>query len=518
MKCKKFDNWIKSIPVNPRGYTKKSDDFPYLSVFVYANGKKRVFLSRSQGQKVCDIGYFEADNGGFATLWETFKLSDDYRMNRAEIKEFILNYGHPIKDEYEVLQKKEIASVKKAIPPEEDANKKMTYSQIDSWIADLPLDRRYYTKIIPDFPYVQINVKSASRVKELWFINPKTKRKLAFLGVFGKDKSEQLFSHIFTFFDQMKSSDDQYKMSYQWIIDIYSMPKVDKPKTEEEREDLEQKIAELKQKIEQEEQKAKEEAKLKEEAAIAKKEAKLRALRDDTTIEYEDFVDAKEKYTKRKAERTTTIRKGVAFLLYIAAAVFLVPFIFGSCLHLFGQLFSDGSAFLMTASFVLILIVAMIGSYKFVDNFIEEEHEKLLSKAYSVFFLKDEEDYNGVLNIMVDDAIDDLIIYDYKAPLEELISRHSTYIPQEVYELRNKSGLSTRDFVNLLTKETASKLVSGYLSDQRAMASKKAVELLNKIKDDENGINGERIQIKTNLDSLVNEIINKGKLEGNNNE
>lgn len=58
MKCKKFDNWIKSIPINPRGYTKKSDDFPYLSVFVYANGKKRVFLSRSQGQKVCDIGYF----------------------------------------------------------------------------------------------------------------------------------------------------------------------------------------------------------------------------------------------------------------------------------------------------------------------------------------------------------------------------------------------------------------------------------------------------------------------------
>lgn len=51
MKCKKFDDWIKSIPVNPRGYTKKSDDFPYLSVFVYANGKKRIFLSRSQGQK-----------------------------------------------------------------------------------------------------------------------------------------------------------------------------------------------------------------------------------------------------------------------------------------------------------------------------------------------------------------------------------------------------------------------------------------------------------------------------------
>ena len=243
-------------------------------------------------------------------------------------------------------------------------------------------------------------------------------------------------------------------------------------------------------------------------------EAKLRALRDDTVIEYEDFIDAKEKYTKRKAERTTTIRKGVAFLLYIAAAVFLVPFVFGSCLHLFGQLFSDGSAFLMTATFVLILIVLMIGSYKFVDNYIEEEHEKLLSKAYSAFFLKDEEDYNGVLNIMVDKAIDDLIIYDYKAPLEELISRHSTYIPAEVYELRNKSGLSTRDFVNLLTKETAEKLVSGYLSDQRAIASKKAVELLNKIKDDENGINGERIQIKTNLDSLVNEIINKGNLEG----
>ena len=79
------------------------------------------------------------------------------------------------------------------------------------------------------------------------------------------------------------------------------------------------------------------------------------------------------------------------------------------------------------------------------------------------------------------------------------------------------TGLSTRNFVNLLTKDTASKLVSGYLSDQRAMASKKAVELLNKIKDDENGINGERIQIKTNLDSLVNEIINKGNLEEKNN-
>lgn len=41
MKCKKFDNWISNIPVKPRGYTKKSDDYPYLSVFVYANGKKR---------------------------------------------------------------------------------------------------------------------------------------------------------------------------------------------------------------------------------------------------------------------------------------------------------------------------------------------------------------------------------------------------------------------------------------------------------------------------------------------
>ena len=233
--------------------------------------KRESFSLGAKVKKVCDIGYFEADNGGFATLWETFKLSDDYRMNRSEIKEFILNYGHPIKEEYEALQKKEIASVKKAIPPQEDASKKMTYSQIDSWVADLPLDKRYYKKIIPDFPYVQVNVKSASRVKELWFINPKTKRKLAFLGVFGREKSEQLFSHIFTFFDQMKSSDDQYKMSYQWIIDIYSMPKVDKPKTEEEREDLEQKIAELKQKIELEEQKTKEEAKLKEEAAIAKK-------------------------------------------------------------------------------------------------------------------------------------------------------------------------------------------------------------------------------------------------------
>lgn len=518
MKCKNFDNWIKSIPVNPRGYTKKSDDFPYLSVFVYANGKKRVFLSRSQGQKVCDIGYFEADDGGFTTLWETFKLSDDYRMNRAEIKEFILNYGHPIKEEHEILQKKEIASVKKAIPPQEDASNKMTYSQIDNWIAELPLDRRYYTKIVPDFPYVQVNVKSASRVKELWFINPKTKRKLAYLGVFGRDKSEQLFSHIFTFFDQMKSSDDQYKMSYQWIIDIYSIPRVDKPKTEEERENLEQKIAELKQKIELEEKKAEEEARVKEEIAKAKKEAKAKAPKDDTVIEYQDFVAAKEKYIRIKAERTTTIRKGVTFLLYIAAAVFLVPFVFGSCLHLFGQLFSDGSAFLMTASFVLILIVAMIGSFKFVDNFIETEHEKLLSKGYGSFFLEDEANYNGVLNTMVDEAIDDLILYDYKTPLEELISRHSTYIPEEVYELRNKSGLSTRDFVNLLTKETASKLVSGYLSDQRAIASKKAVELLNKIKDDENGINGERIQIKTNLNSLVNEIINKGNLEGNNNE
>lgn len=514
MKCKNFDDWINSIPVKPRGYTKKSDDFPYLSVFVYANGKKRIFISRSQGQKICDIGYFEADNGGFETLWDVFKFSDDYRMNRAEIRELILNYGHPSKAEYEVLEKKEIASVKKAIPPQEDASKKMTYSQIDSWVADLPLDKRYYKKIVPDFPYVQVNVKSASRVKELWFINPKTKRKLAFLGVFGKDKSEQLFSHIFAFFDEMKNSNDQYKKSYQWIIDIYSMPKVDKPKTEEEREDLEQKIAELKQKIELEEKKAEEEARVKEEIAKAKKEAKAKAPKDDTTIEYEDFVAAKEKYIRVKAERTTTIRKGVVFLLYIAAAVFLVPFIFGSCLHLFGQLFSDGSAFLMTATFVLILIVLMIGSYKFVDNYIEEEHEKLLSKAYSAFFLKDEEDYNGVLNIMVDDAIDDLIIYDYKAPLEELISRHSTYIPQEVYELRNKSGLSTRDFVNLLTKETAGKLVSGYLSDQRAIASKKAVELLNKIKDDENGLNGERVQIKTNLNSLVNEIINKGNLKG----
>ena len=148
MKCKKFDNWIKSIPVNPRGYTKKSDDFPYLSVFVYANGKKRVFLSRSQGQKICDIGYFEAENGGFETLWDVFKFSDDYRMNRAEIKELILNYGHPVKEEYEILQKKEIASVKKAIPPQEDASNKMTYSQIDSWIAELPLDKRYYKTII----------------------------------------------------------------------------------------------------------------------------------------------------------------------------------------------------------------------------------------------------------------------------------------------------------------------------------------------------------------------------------
>ena len=399
---------------------------------------------------------------------------------------------------------------------------KITYKEIDDWCRSHKKRSYSYKKIHPTYKVLGLRITKKGE-KYLSICDPQDKSNLWNLGLFDGYNSKELFEA----FILAMNKDELWKEKsglYLSKLDVYGLPieerdkaevkTIDKPKTEEEREDLEQKIAELKQKIELEEQKAKEEAKLKEEAAIAKKEAKLRALRDDTTIEYEDFVDAKEKYTKRKAERTTTIRKGVAFLLYIAAAVFLVPFMFGSLLHLFGQLFSDGSAFLMTATFVLILIVLMIGSYKFVDNYIEEEHEKLLSKAYSSFFLKDEEDYSGVLNIMVDDAIDDLIIYDYKAPLEELISRHSTYIPSEVYELRNKSGLSTRDFVNLLTKETAGKLVSGYLSDQRAMASKKAVELLNKIRDDENGINGERIQIKTNLDSLVNEIINKSSLKG----
>lgn len=74
MKCKQFDDWISNIPVKRRGYTKKSDEFPYLSVFVYDNGKKRVFLSRGRGQKICDIGYFQIENGGFETLLSTLKI------------------------------------------------------------------------------------------------------------------------------------------------------------------------------------------------------------------------------------------------------------------------------------------------------------------------------------------------------------------------------------------------------------------------------------------------------------
>lgn len=493
MKCKKFDNWIKSIPVNPRGYTKKSDDFPYLSVFVYANGKKRVFLSRSQGQKVCDIGYFEADNGGFETLWETFKLSDDYRMNRAEIKEFILNYSHPIKEEYEVLQKKEIASVKKAIPPQEDSNKKMTYSQIDSWIADLPMDRRYYTKIIPDFPYVQVNVKSASRVKELWFINPKTKRKLAFLGIFGKDKSEQLFSHIFTFFDQMKSSDDQYKMSYQWIIDIYSMPKVDKPKTEEEKEKLEEKIAELKQKIELEEP----------------KKTKDVEKDDCTYIDYNSFIWAKNRYTREKAEESKVSYTIAIVAIYIIAATIISTLFFSS------EYYSKTSS-IMAILWIFAFIAASIWLGKKADKKLDEIFKRLREEYNNSFSLEDEAIYNQVFKNMVDREVEYLTRSSDKI-LIYLIQNHSSDIPEEVYELKDKSKLNASGFVSAISLDNKKALLEKYLDKQANFAREKSITLLNRIKEEGDEVFTKDIVTPSGqIDPLITDIIKKHNISVSN--
>ena len=467
---KEIDEWIENIPLGRTFYAKKCQTYPYISVLVSPKGDKKVYISGTQNRKICDVGFFDKKQGGFEALWNSFKASDKYRSHKALIDDFISENGFPSKEETGKTEEKEVEIAKKRITPEKDENKKMSYSEIDKWIMSLPVDNRTYTKLIPNFPYILVNVKASTRLKEIWFVNPKTKKRVEYIGSFGPTKSEALFAALLKFIEANKNSVGNYQRSYQWIIDLYGLPRQVEPESEEEQKEIE-KIDEQIAKLEKEKEIAKEKEK--------EKLNSLKAIPDDVKVDYPLFINCKNQYNIKRASKSYFKQKAIFVTIYMIISIAIITLFFNSE-------FFKNSHFLPNAFAIIFFMILFALGLSKMGDFFQKKHDDAFRELSRNSHLKDEEHYNAILELMVKKAVKKLTAYGTKEPLLVLLNQNSSYIPDDVYELKNKAKLDPLTFLNLLSEETREELLEKYLEDQKVLARIKAVDLLEKIKKEDN--------------------------------
>ena len=92
-------------------------------------------------------------------------------------------------------------------------------------MAELPVNSKPYAKIMQNFPYALVSVRSKQQygLKTLWFINPITKKRLFWVGDFQKDNAEFLFKRIPTFLKEAKLSRNE-RAQAESTLKLFGLP------------------------------------------------------------------------------------------------------------------------------------------------------------------------------------------------------------------------------------------------------------------------------------------------------
>ena len=143
------------------------------------------------------------------------------------------------------------------------------------------------------------------------------------------------------------------------------------------------------------------------------------------------------------------------------------------------------------------------------DKKLDEISKRLREEYHNSFSLTDEVVYNQVFKNMVDREVK-YLTRNCDRMLIHLIENHSSDIPEEVYELKSNSRLSSSDFVSAISLDNKKALLEKYLDKQANFAREKSITLLNRIKEEgDKAFTKEIVTPSGQIDPLITDIIKK---------
>lgn len=372
---------------------------------------------------------------------------------------------------------------------------KINYAEIDEWGRSFETRSYAYKKIHPTYNVLTLKITAKSG-KRLVLCNPKKPYNEWDLGLFDGHNSKELFEG---FFMRMV---DHSGLTYLNNLDDYGFPVEEwYCKNKKEFDPLERKIDQrLDKELEEfEKEIAQEEAK---KAKEAEKESNDKNKDDHTYIDYNSFIYAKNRYTREKAKESKVSYTIAIVAIYIIAATIISTLFFSS------EYYSKTSS-IMAILWIFAFIAASIWLGKKADKKLDEIFKRLREEYNNSFSLEDEAIYNQVFKNMVDREVEYLTRSSDKI-LIYLIQNHSSDIPEEVYELKDKSKLNASGFVSAISLDNKKALLEKYIDKQANFAREKSIILLNRIKEEgDEAFTKEIVTPSGQIDPLITDIIKK---------
>jgi hypothetical protein len=241
----------------------------------------------------------------------------------------------------------------------------------------------------------------------------------------------------------------------------------------------------------------------KEKVDLFKEEMNPKKEKDDHTyIDYNSFIYAKNRYTREKAEESKVSYTIAIVAIYIIAATIISTLFFSS------EYYSKTSS-IMAILWIFAFIAASIWLGRKADKKLDEIFKRLREEYNNSFSLEDEVIYNQIFKNMVDREVEYLTRSSDKI-LIYLIQNHSSDIPEEVYELKDKSKLNASGFVSAISLDNKRALLDKYLDKQANFAREKSITLLNRIKEEgDEAFTKEIVTPSGQIDPLITDIIKK---------
>lgn len=241
----------------------------------------------------------------------------------------------------------------------------------------------------------------------------------------------------------------------------------------------------------------------KEKVDLFKEEMNPKKEKDDHTyIDYNSFIYAKNRYVGEKAEKTKLNYSITMVVIYTILAIIITTSFFNS------EYYSQTSS-IMAILWIFAFIAGSVWLGRKTDKKLDEISKRLREEYHNSFSLTDDVIYNQVFKNMVDREVE-YLTRNCDRMLIHLIENHSSDIPEEVYELKDKSKLNASGFVSAISLDNKKALLEKYLDKQANFAREKSIILLNRIKEEgDEAFTKEIVTPFGQIDTLITDIIEK---------
>ena len=345
-------------------------------------------------------------------------------------------------------------------------NNKISYEEIDEWGRSFETRSYAYKKIHPTYNVLTLKITAKSG-KRLVVRDPKSPRYEWDLGLFDGHNSKELFEDFFMKkakiwdAEQLRNLNDYGFPVKEWYY------------------------------------------KNKEKVDLFKEEMNPKKEKDDHTyIDYNSFIYAKNRYVGEKAEKTKLNYSITMVVIYTILAIIITTSFFNS------EYYSQTSS-IMAILWIFAFIAGSIWLGRKADKKLDKISKRLREEYHNSFSLTDEVVYNQVFKNMVDRELE-YLTRNCDRMLIHLIENHSSDIPEEVYELKDKSKLNASGFVSAISLDNKKALLEKYLDKQANFAREKSITLLNRIKEEgDEAFTKEIVTPFGQIDPLITDIIKK---------